>query len=142
MQEINANEEVWDKKKIFIVLLVTSILIVLAGYATKKIILSKDANSVSLKFTNNQPKSQVEGASTKEEPNPIDNSGIKSVLSLPANEVQKRLDFIRQEISKIDVVEIASSSPQVQKVIKDIQSLEQYPRDQAKEICQKMCSSL
>jgi hypothetical protein len=43
-------------------------------------------------------------------------------------------------------VEIASSSPQMQKILNDIKSLEQYPANQAKEFCrqiyEKICGGL
>lgn len=56
--------------------------------------------------------------------------------------VQQRIETIQQEAENIDIVEIASSSPQVQKIINDIKSLEKYPSDQAKGLCQQICNGL
>jgi len=56
--------------------------------------------------------------------------------------VGDRIESIQEEAKNINVAEVASSSPQVQKVINDIKSLENYPADQAKGLCEKICSSL
>ena len=55
------------------------------------------------------------------------------------NAVQDKIDTLQKEASNINVVEIASSSPQVQKIINDIKSIENYPSDQAKSLCEQVC---
>jgi hypothetical protein len=36
-------------------------------------------------------------------------------------------------------MEVASSSPQVQKILNDIKALQQYPANQIKDLCRKIC---
>jgi hypothetical protein len=55
---------------------------------------------------------------------------------------EERLLDIREEAENIDVAEVASSSPQVQKVISDLKNLQNYPRNQAKEACFNICEGL
>ena len=50
----------------------------------------------------------------------------------------EKINNLKQEVSDLDVVEIATSSPQIQKVLNDISSLKQYPSTQAKELCKKL----
>lgn len=143
MQYIDPIEEVWDKKKI----LVGILSLILAGgsvYGVKTFVLDKyiqgSVKGVSSKnekiFLSEENKPSVTESQTKE-----------SSFSLPSSEdvkagIQQKLDTIRQEVSGIKLEEIASSSPQIQKVINDIKSLEQYPRNQAKDLCNKICSGL
>lgn len=70
--------------------------------------------------------------------------GTKTQPSIPTLEtaLKQKLDSVKQEISHLDIKDVASSSPQVQKIINDLNSLKELPSHQAKEICQKICSSL
>lgn len=56
--------------------------------------------------------------------------------------VQSKIDNIKGEAAKINVEEVATSSPQVQKVINDLKSIQSYPNDQAKTMCEKICNGL
>ena len=53
--------------------------------------------------------------------------------------VAEKIESLKQDVRGLNIVEIASSSPQVQKILNDIKFLEQYPANQAKEICKKIC---
>ena len=118
-------EETWDKKKIAIALIILLGVIVGAIYISGAYkIKSKNVESPITKI-----KKSVEGAQTD-----INTEGIKKA-------VQQKIDEIKTEAGNIDFVEIASSSPQVQKIINDIKSLESYPADQAKSMCEKICDS-
>lgn len=129
MQKIHLNkEESWDVKKIFIGILV---LFFLAGtaYAAKTFLLDK------------QKKTVVAGASVEREKVfiPTENQ----FFSFPSqSDIQQKINEIRGDVAKLNISEIASSSPQVQKIIHDIRSLQEYPHNQAKDICQQICSSL
>ena len=79
----------------------------------------------------------VKGISTQKQKN----------VSLPKtsklqSSLQQRLDSIKHEVSKLDIADIASSSPQVQKLINDLNALKEYPSHQIKGICEKICSGL
>lgn len=56
--------------------------------------------------------------------------------------VESKVEDIQKEVKNLDFNEIASSSPQIQKIIKDIKALEKYPSNQAKQICENICKSL
>jgi hypothetical protein len=49
------------------------------------------------------------------------------------------LQAIKQQVSLLQNIEIASSSPQIQHILKQLQSL---PNDKIKEMCTQMCSKL
>ncbi len=96
-----------------------------------------------------KPTQGTKSASTKVAGVSADNKNgdDKSGFSLPlannlSSDVQKNIDSIKQEVSSLRIEEVASSSPQIQKVLNDIKELEKYPRDQAKEMCQKLCNGL
>lgn len=65
-----------------------------------------------------------------------------SKVSLPKIDLQQKLDDLKQQVITLDVADITSSSPQIQKVIHDMESLQNVPRSQAKEACMKICSNL
>ncbi|MCL5438406.1 MAG: hypothetical protein M1268_00270 [Patescibacteria group bacterium] len=144
MQESNAFQEKWDKKKITVGLIGISLLIGLIGYGLKTNFFSSGFSKMI------RPNKEVAGISSSSDSSNNqnnDNSGSKQQsLSVPVNEVrsvaEQQINTIREEVNKIDVVEIASSSPQVQKVLNDLKTLGNYPKDQAKDYCQKICNSL
>ena len=119
----SAKEEVqWDKKKI-ILFLVAAILLIGIGFEAKDLILGKSINSsVSI------AKPDIKGAAVQVAPD------IK-------NNVQSQLDNLKTEAQGVNLVEIASSSPQVQKVINDLKALQDYPKNQVKATCQQICNS-
>lgn len=130
MQKIHLNEEeAWDIKKIFIGIV---ILFFLAGtaYAAKSFFLDK------------QKKTTVAGASVEREKVFIPTENQPSFSFPSQSDIQQKINDIRQDVVKLDALEIASSSPQVQKVLNDIKALGEYPRNQAKDVCQQICSNL
>jgi hypothetical protein len=126
MKEAIKIEETWDKKKIVIgialLLVLLGCLVYFSGIYKIKSASSENAGS--------QLKKTVKGVETS-----INAEGIKKA-------VQQKIEEIKTEAGSIDLVEIASSSPQVQKVINDLKALEKYPSDQAKGMCQKLCDQL
>jgi len=117
-----------NKKRILIIVFII-ILLGLAGYVGKTFLLGKNKFDLFGK--------SVKGVNTQKQKN----------VSLPStsklqNSLQQRLDSIKQEVSKLDIKDIASSSPQVQKLINDLNALKDYPSNQIKDICQKFCSGL
>lgn len=139
MNKLKETQEGWDFKKILIGLVVVGLLI-FGLYKLKTLVLDK--NSTNLGFKASQ---SVQGISTDATPNPTDsptdNVSLPSVSNIQSSVTQKIQD-IKSEAGKISITDIASSSPQVQKVINDINSLQSYPTNQAKDICQKICSGL
>lgn len=124
--EIDLFEETWDKKKIFVGLLLIIGLGILV-YQSQSFVLGKDEYK------------RVEGVSIQKE--------VSSESSLPSasalsQQVQEKILDIKGQISGLSVSDIASSSPQVQKILQDIQGLENYPGTRAKEVCESICSSI
>ena len=112
----------WDKKKIILFLLAAVILIGI-GFEAKDLILGAN---VSPAVSVNKP--DVKGAAVQVVPD------IK-------NSVQNQLNTLKSEAQGVDLVEIASSSPQVQKVINDLKALQNYPKNQVKATCEQICNS-
>jgi hypothetical protein len=115
-----------NRKRIFIIIFIL-LGIGLLGYSAKTLVLDKNQDIFS--------KKSVKGTSTQK------NSNVPSASSLET-ELKKKLDTIKQEVSKLDIADIASSSPQVQKLINDLNALKDYPSNQIKDVCEKICSGL
>jgi len=122
MKEAPKEEEQWDKKKILLFLIAAVVLIGI-GFEAKTLILGENLNPSPPVVA-----PDVKGAATQIVPN------IK-------NSVQDQLNNLKAEAQNVNLVEIASSSPQVQKVINDLKALQNYPRDQVKTTCEQICNN-
>ena len=112
----------WNKKKISIAIFSLALLII-GGIFLKTKVLVGSSQTVGL----------VKGVATEE-------NVSESRPSINIQEaVKDRINTIKQEVSGLDLVEIASTSPQVQKILNDVKSLQQYPTNQLKEICRQIC---
>ncbi len=117
----------WDKKRILIGLGILTV-VVIAGFELKGLFLNKNGNV--LGETDINKSSEIE----KPEVRPP-NINFKS-------EVDSTIADIKKNIGQLDTREIASSSPQIQKVLQDIQGIKDLPSSQAKEMCLKICSGI
>ena len=143
MQKAEFPSESWDKKKIIFAIFIL-ICLSLAGYGVKTYILP--ANK-SIGLAGSLSSGNVEGVSTQAV---SDNSNVNSnvgSLSLPSAQniesgVAQNINNIKQEISNLNIADVASSSPQIQKIVNDIKSLPAVPGQKAKDICQQICSGL
>jgi hypothetical protein len=126
MEEIK--RESWNKKRIFLAFFLVIGLIIL-GYFLKTKVLGENYSpldqSKAVKGTTSAKKEN------KEQEQRLDVSVQKKVA--------EKIESIKQAALGLNVAEITSSSPQVQKIINDIKALEQYPTNQAKEICRQIC---
>lgn len=143
-QEGEIIEEAWSIPKIIIGVAVT-VGVAAGGYGVKHYYFDKQPAqnitrpSVSTQF--------VESASTDQNSNQDTSTGQTSSYSLPSvksiqTDISQKIKTLTQQVSSLNAAEIASSSPQVQKVLNDIKSLEQYPSNQAKDMCEQICSKL
>lgn len=115
---------VWDKKKIILFCVIGVILLALA-FNYKTAILGES-------LIPNQAKQlrQIKSVSTQDLSN-----GIKQ-------SIQNNVNNLKNEAQSLDVAEIASSSPQVQKVLNDLRSLKDLPKNQLKNACENLCGRL
>ncbi len=119
MEEVNTGES-WNKKRIAISILIL-ILMLVGGYYFKTHILGESSVQI---------KKNVKGVSISASLTPEAKIDIQQT-------VKDKLDSLKQEVSNLNIMEIATSSSQVQKILNDIKSLEQYPTNQIKEVCKK-----
>lgn len=126
-QKEKKEEIQWDKKKIFIGLVIT-ILLIGIGFELKSVFLGE--SSMPIKEVNQNSNAQIKGASTTDLTN-----GIKQSFA-------DNINSIKAQAQNIDIAEIASSSPQVQKVISDLKGLKDLPKNQIKSACEKICNGL
>lgn len=115
----------WDKRKIGIFLIVLFLLFGLGFYL----------RGVFLPATTEDVKSASVAPKTTKD--------ITDTLSsdVPTN-MQDKVNQIQQSVNNLNVNDIASSSPQVQKVLNDIRALQDYPKNQAKQACINICNQL
>jgi hypothetical protein len=121
MREIKQNRQ-WDVKKLVLVGLLLVGILVLIIFFKFYFFAASDLTPQVVKTGSKA----VEGISTE---------NIQKV-------VQEKLDSVKEQADKINVTDIATSSPQVQKLIKDIKALEGYPSSQARIMCENLCKSL
>lgn len=110
--------EVWNFKRIIGTLFFITVLIV-GGY----IFFIKDNPNMSM----------VMGLTTqREKPKPISIKGVN---------LTEKLQDLKSQVNNLDVKDLAESTPQYQKLIKDLQSLQELPKNQMKETCLNVCKS-
>jgi len=140
MQETSFIQESWNIKRIILTL---AVLFILGGvvYGLKVFVL--DENKVSQKQSSNNSVAGISIQKEQASEEPEDKIDLKSIFPSSAKElqvnIQQKLDAVKEEVNNLNAQDIASSSPQVQKVLNDIKNLEQYPKNQVKEACQKIC---
>lgn len=122
-------QEQWNKKRVALVGLI-AVLLIAGAFGVKNYVLG--SNDSSTNFT-----SDVKGAKVSTGPTIT----LPSVQSIGQGTVGS-INNIKDEINKINVQELATSSPQVQKILNDIRALPSVPGQQAKEMCLKVCSGL
>ncbi len=138
-------DEAWDKKKIIVFLLIAGVLLAVA-HQVKVLVLDKNKTNISQKTVIDYSKN-VAGAKTDDKDktskeNQEQSSPFSFSRSFVEETAQEKLGSIKQQVASLKVEDVASSSPQIQKVINDLKALEQYPRDQAKLMCENICKSL
>ncbi len=134
MKELKPIEESWNKKRIFLGL--SFLIILIAGLAAFKV-LALDKNQDLAPEPISKKAKSVQGSNTN-----VNSLSQNNTASNLKTNIQDQFNAIKQEASNINLAEIASSSPQVQKVIEDIKAIQNLPKDQAKGFCEQICSGL
>lgn len=117
----------WDKRKILITTCIAIVAVILA---------------VELKSRFLPGSESVLGQSSEKKPMSVQKPDIKSPNINFQSEVDSKISEIKQNINGLNAVEVASSSPQIQKVLQDIQGIKDLPSNQAKEMCLKICGGI
>ncbi len=136
-------EEHWDVKKIIIGVIV---FLFLAGAAfAAKEYMSPTPNT-SQDITHIQTTIGVKGAETSTNNSnntPTQQSPNNATFSLPSStDIQNQIQNIQQQVTHLNVTDLASSSPQVQSIIQQIEQLPNAPANAAKEACINLCNRL
>jgi|SRR3989344_546578 len=132
-------EEIWDKKRIVLVSGI-GILIVAGVIFTKTYILGEQKEQVVLEENSFQPVRNVAGTSIKKETiSPTPTIGIEEKVR---DSVAQNIESLKQQVTNLNPADVAASSPQVQKILNDIKTAQEYPKTQAKEICESICKGL
>lgn len=112
----------WDRKRIFLFLI--GLVVILA------IIIELKSSIIGGSYQ--APSRDVRGESSVNYPPPPDIKGS----------IQNQINNLKQEAQNINVTDIATSSPQVKKVINDLKALQEYPNNQIKSSCEQICNGL
>lgn len=112
----------WDKRRIAIFLLLFSV-ILLGGLELKRTFF---------------PNTSILGASVKRS---VEKPSIEPP-HLNLSQISSTINDVKKNVQSLDAAEIASSSPQIQKVLRDIQGIKDLPANQAREMCLKVCSGI
>lgn len=122
-------KSVWNVKKIAVGVIFLGML-AFFGYQNKDFLVGDEAKS-------GGALQQVAGVKTSPK-----RQEAGEQVSLPRFNLQEKVNDITQSVATLDVKEVASSSPQIQKVLRDIEALKNLPRSQAKDACVQICNGL
>lgn len=129
MKEVEFQES-WNKKRIFItslfIILLIGVGLELKGNIISNLLSNKNAGS----------SSSVKGVTIYENKN---QSEFKPDIG---STLQHKLESIKQDAENVNISEIATSSPQVKKIINDIKNLQSLPSNQLKDACLNICKGL
>lgn len=129
-------EEVWDKKKIAIgIALIT--LIIAGVYIAKKFFYPNLPVPTTFSF----PQKSVAGLSTDGNTN-ISADTHASFTPPSQKDMQEKMLQIKDQVTRLSLSDIASSSPQVQQVLQELQQLPRTPANMAKDACVQLCNKL
>lgn len=128
-------EEVWDIRKVIAGVVLLLVLIV-GGVIGKRLLFHESISPDS--FIPKLP--SVKGISTNfNAPDAV--SHVK--ISLPSqHDVQDQIQTIQEQVTHLNVADVASSSPQVQEIIKQLQEIPAGSVNQVKDACVRLCNNL
>lgn len=121
------DDEQWDKKKILITLFF-SIVGILVVFELKSMFIDKNSG--------------VLGSAIQNKPVQIIKPDIKTPNLNTSSLIGSKIEEIKKNVSNLNAEDVATSSPQIQKVLHDIQGIKNLPADQAKQTCYKICSGI
>lgn len=122
--------EAWDIKKILVFVAVTAVI----AFSIKTFILGDKTSTVLSKL------SAVEGISTQNNQNNVPQN-VSPSQDLQQN-LKAKLNDLKQEVGNLNVIDVATSTPAVKKVLNDFKNLQNLPQSQVKQACIKICDGL
>lgn len=125
-------KEEWNKKRILIAIVIVAILLGIGTYWLKNGVLGT---------VQELAKKTVQGASSGKE-NTVKQLGkgvSQDNSSALQTAIQEKLGELKKEVDRLNIAEVATASPQIQKIIKDLNSVKDYPVNEAKELCRQIC---
>ncbi len=123
----------WDKSRIIIFFAIVGALLV-GGLLFKHFFLDTQISPSQLSSSQHS----VQGASSP----PQDSSSQLPTVQGIRQGAQQEIQTLQKQASQISVQDIASSSPQVQQVLKQLQQLPNLPGNVAKQTCMNLCNNL
>ena len=131
MREVKEKKEkkeeiIWDKRKILVTLVILVLLIGI-GLQVRSLFFQDSVKESPKKFS---PKTQIKGISVGQASENLNKS------------FQESIKGIAEEAQNLNIAEVASTSPQVQKIINDLKSLKDLPKNQLKDTCERICGGL
>lgn len=126
--EVIEEKQSWDPRKIIAFIF----LIIVLGLSFKSLVLDKKGLA---NFT--RKSIGVAGVGTIQQPPSNQNSSNELKKG-----VESKLNDLKNEVNRINVVEVATSTPAVQKVLNDIKGLQDLPQSEAKNACLRICNGL
>ena len=127
MKQEVVEEFEWDKKKIIIGLV---------------LLIALSVGAVGLKDHFFGASKSILGESNIPKSSELEKPDVKSPNVNIQTEIVPRIEEIKKTIGSLDAKDVASSSPQIQKVLNDIQGIKNLPANEAKQACLKLCSGI
>ena len=132
-------EEEWDKSRVMIGG-VTLLLLVVGGFIGKNYLLG-------LFGIKDQPvpfaRQSVQGAQTVNVASDSTPTVPHIQYSLPSTtDITNKIQNLQKQVTHINIADVASSSPQIQQVIQQLEALPQMPGNAAKQACINVCNKL
>lgn len=115
----------WDKKRISIGLILLAVGFI--GFMEVKDRLGTSA---------------VLGTSSVNRSTQLENPQIEAPKINLESDINTKIAGIKDSVGALNADDVASSSPQIQKVLNDIQGIKNLPAAQAKDACMKICSGI
>ena len=128
MKERDTEREPWDKKKI--VLACLFLLGVALLFFTLKSVLLDDGGTT---------KKDTRGIKTEKLTTQDAFEGVETPQF--SIDLEEKGGLIKEDLDSVDVEEIASSSPQIQKILNDIKTLKDLPSSTARQTCENLCKN-
>jgi len=116
----------WDKKRILIIGF-TAIVAIALAVELKRIFL---------------PNTSVLGQSSVKKASEVEKPNVRTPNLDLESKVISSVEDIKAAIGGLNPEEVASSSPQIQKVLEDMQGIKNLPKNEARNTCMKICSGI